>query len=72
MKTSERDRWRAILLGILASGLFLSVLYMTVLGQEDPTESTQYRVVDHIDGCEVIEWSKHSLATYKYFLRCPY
>ena len=36
-----------------------------------PTPSNQrFEVVDEYKGCDVVRWTNHSLAEYKYFLDC--
>ena len=34
------------------------------------TPKTNFAVVDTYKGCDVVQWSDHNMATYKYFLHC--
>ena len=34
------------------------------------TPKTNFAVVDTYKGCDVVQWSDHNMATYKYFLDC--
>ena len=34
-------------------------------------EPTRFEVVDTYKDCDVVRWSSHMMAEYKYFLHCP-
>ena len=69
------DRDRAILLGIVIGMSFLSFFYVFTHHEEPNkqpiTPKSNFEVVDHYKGCEVVRWSDDMMSTYKYFLYCP-
>ena len=60
---------RAIICGALIT---LLVFCMVKPSAETPsvTSKTNFAVVDTYKGCDVVQWSDHNMATYKYFLHC--
>jgi hypothetical protein len=65
------DYYRAVLLGAIVATFFLSMFY--VFTQEDKPETqpkSNFEVVDTYKGCDLVRWSNHQLAEYKYFLHC--
>ena len=67
--------YRAVLLGVVCGMAFLSLFYMVnvALDTKPQPEKPQsnFEVVDHYKGCDVVRWSDDMMATYKYFLYCP-
>jgi len=72
---SNNDYYRAVTLGAIIGMAFLSLFYMvntafTTKPQPEKPRSN-FEVVDHYKGCDVLRWDDSNLATYKYFLYCP-
>ena len=71
---TNSDYYRAVLLGAVIGMAFLSLFYMVNVAldtkpQPEKPESN-FEVVDHYKGCDVVRWTQSQLAEYKYFLRC--
>ena len=70
---NKLDYYRAVLFGAVVATFFLSMFY--VFTQDDPksqpiTPKNNFEIVDTYKGCDVIRWTNHQLAEYKYFLEC--
>ena len=71
---SNSDYYRAVVLGVVIGMSFLTLFYMvnTALDtREQPKPQTNFTVVDHYKGCDLLQWSSSQLAEYKYVLHCP-
>jgi len=57
---------------IIGASIMLLALYMFKPSTETPpvTPKTNFAVVDTHKGCDVVQWTDHHMATYKYFLHC--
>ena len=64
---------KTLLIGvIIGASLTLLAFYMVKPSPEtlSPTPKTNFAVVDTYKGCDVVQWTDHHMATYKYFLDC--
>ena len=72
---NKLDYYRAVLLGGVLAAFFLSMFYVFTHDDEPIkhpiTPKSNFEVVDHYKGCEVVRWSDDMMSTYKYFLYCP-
>jgi len=73
---SNADYYRAVTFGAVIGMAFLSLFYMVNVAldtkdQAPPKPESNFEVVDHYIGCDVLRWDDSNLATYKYFLYCP-
>ena len=56
---------------IIGASIMLLALYMFKPSSETPvTPKTNFAVVDKYQGCDVVQWTDHHMATYKYLLHC--
>ena len=57
---------------IIGASIMLLALYMFKPSTETPpvTSKSNFAVVDKYQGCDVVQWTDHHMATYKYFLHC--
>ena len=56
---------------IIGASIMLLALYMFKPSTETPvTSKSNFAVVDTYKGCDVVQWTDHDMATYKYFLHC--
>ena len=56
---------------IIGASIMLLALYMFKPSTETPvTPKSNFAVVDTYKGCDVVQWTDHHMATYKYFLHC--
>ena len=58
---------------IIGASIMLLALYMFKPSTETPpvtSPKTNFAVVDTYKGCDVVQWTDHHMATYKYFLHC--
>lgn len=39
--------------------------------KEELPPPPKFEVVDKYEGCDVVQYNSDSIATYKYFLKCP-
>ena len=54
-------------------GVALCYVYRVSLNPPISTNAENHRnfeIVDTYKGCDVVQWSDHNMATYKYFLDC--
>ena len=71
---TNTDYYRAVTFGAVIGMAFLALFYMldTALHtKEPPKPQTNFQVVDHYKGCDLLQWSSSQLAEYKYILYCP-
>jgi hypothetical protein len=57
---------------IIGASIMLLAFYWAKSSSEtpSPTPKTNFAVVDTYKGCDVVQWTDHHMATYKYFLDC--
>ena len=57
---------------IIGLSVMLLVIYMVKPSSQTHTVTPEknFAVVDTYKGCDVVQWTDGSLATYKYFLHC--
>ena len=56
---------------IIGASIMLLALYMFKPSTETPpVTKSSFAVVDTYKGCDVVQWTDHHMATYKYFLHC--
>ena len=56
---------------IIGASIMLLALYMFKPSTETPpVTKSSFAVVDKYKGCDVVQWTDHHMATYKYFLHC--
>jgi len=68
------DYYRAVLLGAVMGMSFLSLFYMVNVAldtKEPEPPKSKFEVVDKYKNCDLLRWTDHQLAEYKYFLHCP-
>jgi len=71
------DYYRAVLLGVVLGMSSLTLFYMVNVAldtkpQSEPEKSkSKFEVVDKYNNCDLLRWTDHNLAEYKYFLYCP-
>ena len=56
------------MIGIIV-GVFILIIALTIK-QNPPVESQSAKVVDTYKGCDIVRWTNHQFAEYKYFLHC--
>ncbi len=58
--------------GIVAASFTILAFYMLKPSPENHTVTpkSNFAVVDTYKGCDIVQWSDHQMATYKYFLDC--
>lgn len=67
---------RAVILGFVLGTSSLSLVYMINVAldtqpKEPAKPQSNFEVVDHYKGCDLVRWSDHQLSEYKYVLHCP-
>jgi hypothetical protein len=71
------DYYRAVLLGVVLGVSSLTLFYMVNVAldtkpQPEPeTPKSKFEVVDKYKNCDLLRWTDHQLADYKYILYCP-
>ena len=69
------DYYKAVLLGVVIGMAFLSFFYVFTHNDEPNkqpiTSKSNFEVVDHYKGCDLLQWTNSQLAQYKYVLYCP-
>jgi hypothetical protein len=69
------DYYKAVLLGVVIGMAFLSFFYVFTHDDEPNkqpiTPKSNFEVVDHYKGCDLLQWTNSQLAQYKYVLYCP-
>ena len=64
---------KTLLVGvIIGASLTILALYMVKPSPQNHTVTpkSNFAVVETYKGCDVVQWSDHQMATYKYFLDC--
>jgi hypothetical protein len=68
------DYYRAVLFGVVLGMSSLTLFYMVgvALDTKEPEQpKSNFEVVDKYKNCDLVRWTSHQLADYKYFLHCP-
>jgi hypothetical protein len=61
-----------ILIGVVAvAALMILGLAASHSNSQPSKPQSNFEVVDHYKGCDLVRWDDNNLATYKYFLHCP-
>ena len=56
---------------IIGASVMLLAFYWAKPSSETPvTPESSFAVVDTYKDCDVVQWTDHHMATYKYFLHC--
>ena len=68
---TDTEYYRTLVIGVIIAASF-TILAFYMLKPQNPqiTPKTNFAVVDTYKGCDVVQWTDGSLATYKYFLDC--
>ncbi|WJZ47934.1 hypothetical protein [Synechococcus phage DSL-LC03] len=72
---NKLDYYRAVLLGFVIGTSFLTVFHLVyftsdIKNTQPEKPKTNAEVVDTYRGCDIIRWTDHQLAQYKYFMDC--
>ena len=68
---TDYEYQKALMIGAIIGASFTILgFYMLKPSPETITSKTNFAVVDTYKGCDVVQWTDGSLATYKYFLDC--
>ena len=70
---TDYEYQKTLMVGAIIGACFtLLAFYMLKPSPENHTVTpkTNFAVVDTYKGCDVVQWSDHNMATYKYFLDC--
>ena len=70
---TDFEHYKTLTIGvIIGASLTILALYMIKPSPEtpSPTSKTNFAIVDTYKGCDILQWSDHQMATYKYFLDC--
>jgi len=73
---TNSDYYRALVLGAVMGMSFLTLFYMVnvALDTKDLESSkpkSNFEVVDHYKGCDLLRWTDSQLANYQFVLHCP-
>ncbi len=70
---TNTEYYKTLVVGaIIGASITILAFYMIKPSPENHTVTpkTNFAVVDTYKGCDVVQWSDHQMATYKYFLFC--
>ena len=70
---TDYEYQKTLMIGAIIGACFtLLAFYMIKPSPENHTVTPEknFVVVDTYKGCDVVQWSDHNMATYKYFLDC--
>jgi len=70
---TNTEYYKTLVVGaIIGASITILAFYMLKPGPQNHTVTpkTNFAVVDTYKGCDVVQWSDHQMATYKYFLDC--
>ena len=56
----------ALTLGVVG----IAILIIVALSNNTPINESSFEVVDQYEGCDIVRWTNHQVAEYKYFLYC--
>ena len=69
-KAAWKDFTRGVVFTIGCAGLSL-LAFAIVSNHENQELKSSAEVVDTYEGCDIVRWTNHQLASNKYFLYCP-
>ena len=71
-KYALREFLRGVGVFLAASAVFIIILIMLAYfaSGDKPINEASFGVVDKYKECDIIRWTQHDLAEYKYFLYC--
>lgn len=67
------DYYRAVVLGAVLGMSSITLIYMLGIALDTKPQiapPSNFEIVDTYKGCDVVRWTDHHLADYKYFLHC--
>ena len=70
---TDYEYQKTLMIGaIIGACITLLAFYMIKPSPENHTATpkSNFAVVDTYKGCDIVQWSDHNMATYKYFLDC--
>jgi len=70
---TNTEYYKTLVVGaIIGASITILAFYMLKPGPQNHTVTpkTNFAVVDTYKGCDIVQWSDHQMATYKYFLDC--
>ena len=70
---TNTEYYKTLMIGaIIGASITILAFYMLKPGPQNHTVTpkTNFAVVDTYKGCDIVQWSDHQMATYKYFLDC--
>jgi hypothetical protein len=68
---TNTEYYRTLVIGvIIGASVCILGFYMLKPQNHTDTPKTNFAVVDTYKGCDIVQWTDGSLATYKYFLDC--
>ena len=70
---TDIEYYKTLVVGvIIGASITILAFYMLKPGPQNHTVTpkSNFGVVDTYKGCDVVQWSDHQMATYKYFLDC--
>ena len=71
-KYALKEFLRGVGVFLAASAVFIIILIMLAYfaSGDKPINEASFEVVDKYKECDIIRWTQHDLAEYKYFLYC--
>ena len=70
---TNTEYYKTLVVGaIIGASITILAFYMLKAEPQNHTVTpkTNFAVVDTYKGCDIVQWSDHQMATYKYFLDC--
>ncbi len=70
---TDIEYYKTLVVGaIIGASITILAFYMLKPGPQNHTVTpkSNFAVVDTYKGCDIVQWSDHQMATYKYFLDC--
>ena len=70
---TDFEYYKTLTIGvILGASLTILAFYMVKPSPQNHTVTpkSNFAVVETYKGCDIVQWSEHQMATYKYFLDC--
>ena len=70
---TDIEYYKTLVVGvIIGASITILAFYMLKPGPQNHTVTpkSNFAVVDTYKGCDIVQWSDHQMATYKYFLFC--
>jgi hypothetical protein len=70
---TDFEYYKTLTIGvIIGASLTILAFYMVKPSPQNHTVTpkSNFAVVETYKGCDIVQWSEHQMATYKYFLDC--